>query len=200
MTYSDFSLASVNKALNLTISSRQDLFSAVPALECSNHLTETLAYNVPFALASNTEKSRSEMIITPILLELTKQFFDRISLFSGVDFTVDSDLGLNGSCDFLISRSVEFLIVSAPTILIVEAKKENINAGLGQCVAEMYAAQLFNEREGNQVSRIYGVVTTGEIWKFLILEGQSVQIDLLEYFLNQVDKILGILAIGIQNG
>jgi hypothetical protein len=41
------------------------------------------------------------MIITPILLELTKQFPDRISLFSGVDFTVDSDLGLNGSCDFL---------------------------------------------------------------------------------------------------
>jgi hypothetical protein len=43
-------------------------------------------------------------------------------------------------------------------------------------------------------------VTTGEIWKFLMLEGQSVQIDLLEYFLNQVDKILGILAIAIQNG
>ncbi len=200
MAYSDFSLASVKKALNLTISQRQDLFSAVPALECSNHLKETLGYNVPFALASNTEKSRSEMIITPILLELTKQFPDRISLFSGVDFTVDSDLGLNGSCDFLIARSVEFLIVSAPAILIVEAKKENINAGLGECVAEMYAAQLFNEREGNQVSRIYGVVTTGEIWKFLMLEGQSVQIDLLEYFLNQVEKILGILAIGIQNG
>ena len=200
MAYSDFSLVSVKKALNLTISPRQDLFSVVPALECSNHLTETLAYNVPFALASNTEKSRSEMIITPILLELTKQFPDRISLFSGVDFTVDSDLGLNGSCHFMISRSVEFLIVSAPAILIVEAKKENINAGLGQCIAEMYAAQLFNEREGNQVSRIYGVVTTGEIWKFLMLEGQSVQIDLLEYFLNQVDKILGILAIGIQNG
>ena len=200
MTYSDFSLESVKKTFNLTISPRQDLFSAVPALECSDHLTETLAYNVPFALASNTEKSRSEMIITPILLELTKQFPDRISLFSGVDFTVDSDLGLNGSCDFLISRSVEFLIVSAPAILIVEAKKENINAGLGQCVAEMYAAKLFNEREGNQVSRIYGVVTTGEIWKFLMLEGQAVQIDLLEYFLNQVDKILGILAIGIQNG
>ena len=200
MAYSDFCLASVKKALNLTISPRQDLFSAVPALECSNHLTETLAYNVPFARASNTEKSRSEMIITPILLKLTKQFSDRISLFSGVDFTVDSNLGLNGSCHFLICRSVEFLIVSAPAILIVEAKKENINAGLGQCVGEMYAAQLFNEREGNQVSRIYGVVTTGEIWKFLMLEGQSVQIDLLEYFLNQVDKILGILALGIQNG
>ena len=122
------------------------------------------------------------------------------SLFSGVDFTVDSDLGLNGSCHFLISRSVEFLIVSAPAILIVEAKKENINAGLGQCVAEMYAAQLFNEREGNQVSRIYGVVTTGEIWKFLMLEGQSVQIDLLLYFFNLFYKFLVIFALGFKMG
>ena len=183
MAYSDFSLASVKKSLNLTISPRQDLFSAVPALECSNYLTETLAYNVPFALASNTEKSRSEMIIAPILLELTRQFPDRISLFSGVDFTVDSDLGLNGSCDFLIGRSVEFLIVSTPAILIVEAKQENINAGLGQCAAEMYAAQLFNEREGNQISRIYGVVTTGEIWKFLTLESQ-----LLEFRLKKRER------------
>jgi hypothetical protein len=111
MAYSDFSLASIKKSLNLTISPRQDLFSAVPALECSNYLTETLAYKVPFALASNTEKSRSEMIIAPIWLELTRQF---------------------------------------------------------------------NEREGNEVSSIYGAVTTGEIWKFLRLEGQSVQIDLLE--------------------
>ena len=199
MAYIDFSLASVKKALNLTISPRQDLFSAVPALEVSNYLTETLLYNVPFALASNTEKSRSEMIIAPILLELTRHFADRISLFSGVDFTVDTNLGLNGSCDFLISRSPELLIISAPIILIVEAKKENINAGLGQCVAEMYAAQLFNEREGNHISGIYGVVTTGEIWKFLRLEGEEIQIDLLEYFLNQVNQILGILASSINN-
>jgi hypothetical protein len=130
---------------------------------------------------------------------LNRHFADRISLFSGVDFTVDSDLGLNGSCDFLISRSPELLIISAPIILIVEAKKENINAGLGQCVAEMYAAQLFNEREGNQISGICGVVTTGEIWKFLRLDGQAIKIDLVEYFLNQINQILGILANSINS-
>jgi len=194
MAYSDFSLTSAKKAFNLTISSQQDLFSAIPAVECSNILTETLDYNVPFALASNTEKSRSEMIIAPILLELTKKFPSQISLFSGVDFTVDYEQGLNGNCDFIISRSSELLIISAPVILIVEAKRENINLGLGQCVAEMYAAKLFNEREGNQISPIYGVVTTGEIWKFLRLENQVIEIDLSEYFLNEVNKIMGILA------
>ncbi|MEA5618523.1 hypothetical protein VB711_11845 [Cronbergia sp. UHCC 0137] len=64
-------------------------------------------------------------------------------------------------------------------------------------MAEMYAARLFNEREGNRITEIYGVVTTGEIWKFLKLSGERVQVDLVEYFLNNVDKILGILASGV---
>ena len=199
MAYSDFTLETVKKSFNLTISARQDMFSAVSELKSSQSLTETLAYNVPFALASNTEKSRSEMIIAPILLELTKQLKTPVSLFSGVDFTVNVELGLNGSCDFLISRSTDLLIISAPVMTIVEAKKENINAGLGQCVAEMYAAKIFNEREKNGITVINGAVTTGEVWKFLKLEEQVINVDLPEYFLNDVNKILGILASGIRS-
>lgn len=198
MSYSDFTLETVKKNLHLNISSREDIFSEVAPLPVSEYLQETLAYNVPFALASNTEKSRSEMIITPILLELTKKFVNQISLFSGVEFNIEPSQGLNGNCDFLISRSPEFLLINAPVIIVVEAKKENIKGGLGQCIAEMYAARLFNEREENQVTEIYGVVTTGEIWKFLRLSGELVQIDLAEYFLNDVNKILGILASGVQ--
>ncbi|MEB3218525.1 MAG: hypothetical protein VKN72_20130 [Nostocales cyanobacterium 94392] len=58
----------------------------------------------------------------------------------------------------------------------------------------MYAARLFNEREENEITEIYGVVTTGEIWKFLKLSGERVHVDLAEYFLNDINKILGILA------
>ncbi len=198
MSYSDFTLENVNKSLHLSISSREDIFSQVAPLPVSEYLQETLAYNVPFALASNTEKSRSEMIITPILLELTKKFINQISLFSGVEFNIEPSQGLNGNCDFLISRSPEFLLINTPVIIVVEAKKENIKGGLGQCIAEMYAARLFNEREENQVTEIYGVVTTGEIWKFLRLSGEVVQIDSAEYFLNDVNKILGILASGVK--
>ncbi|MFM6278884.1 MAG: hypothetical protein ACKN9K_11120, partial [Dolichospermum sp.] len=194
----DFTLETVKKNLHLNISSREDIFSEVAPLPVSEYLQETLAYNVPFALASNTEKSRSEMIITPILLELTKKFVNQISLFSGVEFNIEPSQGLNGNCDFLISRSPEFLLINTPVMIVVEAKKENIKGGLGQCIAEMYAVRLFNEREENQVTEIYGVVTTGEIWKFLRLSGELVQIDLAEYFLNDVNKILGILASGVK--
>jgi hypothetical protein len=196
MPYSDFSLEKVKRTFQLTTSETVDLFADVPGLECSALLTEILRYNVPLALASNSEKARSEMIISPILIDLRKQLKDRINLFSGIEFDVDSERGLNGICDFIISNSPEILFVSAPVITLVEAKKENITAGLGQCVAEMLAARIFNERTGNEVSTIYGAVTTGSIWKFMKLEGSVINIDLTEYYLKDVNKILGILAMG----
>jgi hypothetical protein len=198
MVYSDFSLNTVLKTFDLTLNDKVDMFSAMPELEYSEFLAQTLRENVPLALASNTEKARAEMIIAPILIALRKQLNYQVSLFSGIDFTVDGSLGLNGNCDLLISNSPELLILQAPVIAIVEAKKENINAGLGQCVAEMFAAKIFNEREGNDIPAIYGTVTTGSIWKFLQLPEKTIEIDLNEYFLNNVGKILVILSSGIR--
>ncbi len=197
MSYSDFSLEKVKRTFELTTSETVDLFGDVPELECSALLTEILRYNAPLAVASNSEKARSEMIISPILIDLRRLLKERINLFSGIDFDVDSERGLNGICDFIISNSSEILFVSAPIITLVEAKKENITAGLGQCVAEMLAARIFNERAGNEVSTIYGVVTTGSIWKFMKLDGSIISIDLTEYYLKDVNKILGILAMGL---
>jgi hypothetical protein len=189
----------VQKTFDLTICEDVDIFSAIPEVESSEFLAEILRYNTPLALAINTEKSRSEMIIAPILIEFKKHFNSKISLFSGVDFNVDASQGLNGTCDFLISRSPEQLFVKAPVITIVEAKKENLNAGIGQCVASMLAARLFNEREENEIPIIYGAVTTGNIWKFIKLQGQVVDIDLSEYFIGNLSKILGILSSGISS-
>lgn len=194
MAYSDFKLSEIIKLFGLTISETSELFSAVAEVECSEYLAFTLKENIELAVSINTEKARSEMIIAPMLLELRRRLNYQISLFSGVDFNVDNERGLNGICDFIISHSVEQLFVRAPVITLVEAKNENLKAGFGQCVAEMLAAQLFNEREGNEITTIYGVVTIGTIWRFLKLEGQIVHIDLTEYYIKDVNKILGILV------
>ena len=193
MSYSEFSLDRVLKTFNLTTSEKINLFANTPETQCSEILIQTLEYNVPLALAINTEKARSELIIAPILLELRRQLQDRISLFSGTDFNVAPELGLNGACDFLISQDSELLFIRSPVVTLVEAKKENINSGLGQCAAEMVAAQLFNEQEGNNIPTIYGVVTSGNIWKFMKLEKQVLSIDFIEYYLQNIPKILGIL-------
>jgi hypothetical protein len=133
------------------------------------------------------------MIIAPILLEIRRKLNYNISLFSGIEFNVDPSKGLNGFCDFLMSNSREQLFISTPILAIVEAKNENLKAGLGQCTAEMVAAQLFNKQEGKEISIIYGAVTTGTVWQFLKLENKVVSIDLTEYFIRDIQKILGIL-------
>ncbi|MDJ0662483.1 MAG: hypothetical protein QNJ42_23810 [Crocosphaera sp.] len=198
MSYSDFTLPDSLKLFELKSCEIPDLFKDVEPLDASNFLKNSLEDNLIVALGSNTEKSRSELIITPILLELRKKFNKKISFFSGVDFTIDSTRVLNGNCDFLISGSEELLFIKHPVITIVEAKKEDLIGGLGQCLVEMVAAQIFNQREGQPISSILGTVTSGTNWRFLRLKNEQVEIDLTEYYLSDLDKILGILAHGIK--
>lgn len=199
MSYSQFSINQIKRDFGITISEKVGIFADLPEVEYSNLLAEILRYNVPLALAIASEKARSEMIISPILIELRRLLSDRISLFSGRDFDVDITKGLNGFCDFIISKSPEQIIIEAPVIALVEAKNDNIQSGLGQCMAEMIAAQLFNESQGNNIALIYGAVTTGTNWKFMKLKNQVIEIDLNEYFLNQLGQILGILKHAIES-
>lgn len=192
MAYSDFTIDRVRNELDITLDFSASLFDGVSPVAASDWLVDTLALMAPMAMA-NTEKARSEFMVAPILGELVKRLDYGIFVFSGKDFNVDSDRGLSGYCDFLVSRSPESISIQAPVCTIVEAKKEDINGGIGQCIAEMVAAQIFNERKGAAIDRIYGVVTSGMVWRFLVLEGTVARVDRLEYYVSQVDKILGIL-------
>lgn len=197
--YNQFTIAQIKSEFGITLREEFGIYASIPEVGCSQFLSETLDYNIPLALAINSEKSRSEMIVAPILIELRKQFANGIGLFSGKDFTVDSQRGLNGFCDFLISRSPEQLIIESPVIAVVEAKNDNLESGFAQCMAEAIAAQLFNQQKGNEIKKVYGVITTGSLWKFLELEGQTISIDLNEYFLGNLGKILGILKSFIES-
>ncbi|ALB40996.1 MULTISPECIES: hypothetical protein [Nostocales] len=198
MAYSDFKLSEIIQKFELTLNEVSGLFGDVPEEESSDLLRTILKENVDLAVSINTEKARSEMIISPILLEVRRKLNNEISLFSGVDFNVDNQQGLNGFCDFLISLSKEQLFVRAPVITLVESKNENLKSGLAQCIAEMLAAQLFNEQKQNQIKIVYGAVTIGTIWQFLKLEDKVVSIDLTEYYIKDVKKILGILISAIK--
>jgi hypothetical protein len=200
MAYSDFTLKSVKQAFSLKTEEQNDLFAKVIDAKVSEHLNSWLQEQVPLGLAIGTEKARSEMIIAPILVEARKLFQRRVSLFSGIEFDVDANQGLTGVCDFIFSRSPEQLTLTAPSVMIVGAKREEINPGIARCIAEMIGARIFNEREDTNIKTIYGVVTVGSVWKVLKLEGQTVFIDRTEYYLPQVGKILGILQSIFQEG
>ncbi len=194
MAYSEFTIRQVKEEFGLTIIENKELFARIDPVGLDESVKKKLDEYVPLALAVNTEKARSEFIIAYLLLELRTYLDNQVSLFSGIDFDVDKEKKLNGFCDFIISLSTEQFFLTSPVIAVVEAKNENIIGGIGQCLAEMVAAQIFNEREGNTVDHIYGVVTTGSVWKFLKLTGDDAVIDRKEYHIEQVGKIMGILA------
>ena len=198
MSYSEFTtLDKVQKVFNLSITEDRNLFTDVEGLVISDYLQQTLKEYLPLATAINTEKARAEFLIAPVLAELRRQANYQISLFSGTEFDVDKEKGLSGYCDYIISCSKEQYFIDVPVVAIVEAKNENINGGLGQCIAEMVAAQIFNRNQERPLAEIYGVVTTGTVWKFLTLQDNLVLIDSQEYYINQVGMILAIILLPI---
>lgn len=194
MAYSNFTLETVQKTFQLDTVRSVGIFSEIEPVTPSAYLTTGLAKKAPLATAIGTEKARSEMIVADVLVELLDHFDHSISLFSGIDFNVDAENELIGVCDFLVSLSPEQFYLEAPVIILVEAKNLDLKAGLGQCVAEMLAAQRFNAEKGNDIAYIYGASTTGIDWVFLKLEGKRLHIDMATYQIAQCDKILGILS------
>ena len=192
MVYSDFSLSQVKKAFGLSEKS-DDLFSQVATVEPSSWLQETLNYSLKLALSSSSEKARSEFIIAPILIELERLNPENLAIYSGENLDVDEQSGLKGECDFVLSKGPLALTMKAPIISLVEAKKSDIKGGLGQCIAQMLGAQKFNQLEGNKISMVYGCVTTGEDWQFLMLEDTHIFIDSQRYYINEMNKVLGVL-------
>ena len=194
MAYSNFTFDSVREMFALEAVQAIGIFAETEPVKSSEYLAAGLAKKAPLAVAIGTEKARSEMIVTDVLVELWEHFDRRISLFSGIDFNVDEEHGLVGVCDFVISLSPLQESLEAPIIILVEAKNVDVKQGIGQCVAEMLAAQRFNAKKGNDISRVYGASTTGTEWRFLKLEGQTLYLDMGVYSIDRCDRLLGILA------
>jgi hypothetical protein len=198
MSFQNFSFPQVQQDLGLTVD-EADLFSHVPGVQLRGEFVAALTEGTNLALAVNTEKAKSEFIIAPLLLELRRSMGDRFALFSGVELTVDPGRGLNGVCDFIITKSARQFILSSPLIAIVEAKNDNLRSGLGQCIAAIFASQLFNQQSSTPIDSVFGVVTTGSAWKFLRLQQSVVTLDVKEYYIDNASKILGILTHIVQN-
>ena len=193
MAYNKFTMLQLRSAFGLNVIEQAGLFVAAPPAVISDWLRVTLQKQTPIALRVNSEKARSEAIIYPIVTEVYDQMQEQVNLFPGVEFNVDRQQGLAGFCDYLFSRSPLTREIETPVVAVVEAKKENINAGIPQCFAELIAAQIFNANAVPPIETLYGAVTNGELWQFLRLQGTDATIDTDRYGLGEVEKIVGIM-------
>ena len=194
MPYGQFTMDTVKSKLGLLIERTVNLFGDEPEADLHPAIVASLDFFAPLGMSLYTEKGRSELLIAPLFFGVRQVYPDRVSVFSGIDFNIDDELGLKGRCDFILSRSPEQYQLTDPACVLVEAKNENIAAGLPPCLAEMVAAQKFNREAGCPEQVVFGVVSSGVQWRFLKLEGCRAWIDSVEYPIQNPRKIFGILT------
>jgi hypothetical protein len=193
MAYRDFTLEMVIDQFQLTIQ-ETPLMIAAEAVTPTDLLVAILAREMPWAIAVGSEIARYSGIIAQVLLEVRELKHQQISVFAGKEFNVDPAQKLNGYCDFLISLSPIQSVIQAPVAIIAEAKRGILENGFGPCAAAMVAAQQFNQKHNLAISTVYGCVTNGSNWKFLQLCGSELVIDMTEYDITPLDRVLGILS------
>jgi hypothetical protein len=196
MAYSDFTTL---RKLNQEIGIKHQLCTLFshPIKEVipSSHLVFDL--EEAEILVPVTEKSKSELIISPILKEVRRNNAAKIAYFSGISFDVAPERNLNGICDFMFGAAPQTLEINAPVLCIIEAKNRTLEEGFAQCAAEMYAAQLYNKQDLLDIPKVYGVVTNGYDWAFMSLQDTTLQIDTNRYTMLKLPELLGVFQITI---
>ncbi len=187
-SYSKFKAQDI-ETLGITII-QADWLTDMILLPPSDLLLQLFALNLKLPLF--TEKAKSELIITPILNEVWAKNQHDFTIYSGYNFEVDKKRGLNGFCDYLLAKMPQGVFINTPVFAIVEAKNEqDLPNAMPQCVAEMYAAKIFNENRHKDIPIIYGAVTSGFEWMFLKLSDNEAILDSKRYFLNNLPELLG---------
>lgn len=188
MAYTNFTLEDLEN--DFGIKNRiVSLFHNVKTEEPSQKLKEELEESAE--LPRRTEKSKSEWIVAPILKELRRRNDKFFTIYSGEILNADEEKGLNGECDFILSRDIQTFNINYPIIQIVEAKRNDVDAGVPQCAAQLVGAKIFNQKRGTPLDKIYGCVTTGDDWLFLCYENE-ILIDTRRYFISDLPILLGV--------
>ncbi len=97
----------------------------------------------------------------------------------------------SGYADYLVAKRRRYL--SHPFLCVIEAKKDDFEKGLAQCLVEMHACQWTN-RQDSVDREVFGIVTNGEVWKFYKLEQTGAAYESLPYSIRQVEDVLGVLS------
>jgi hypothetical protein len=110
-----------------------------------------------------------------------------LKIWKGADLESDT---LTGFADYLVASKRAYL--EAPFVCVVEAKKDDFDQGLAQCLVEMQACQWCNRQVGKSLD-VFGVVTNGEGWKFYQLTIDGIGYGTMLYGIQDVSEVLGAL-------
>jgi hypothetical protein len=182
--FSKFRLETAYKALNLRrliLWENQEFNEIQPSTTFQAYLKRL---RQSFDLERSEESKK--LIIDLIFVEATTDF-PNLKVWKGG--ALESAIA-RGAADYLITENIGY--ISAPMLCVVEAKKDDFEQGLAQCLVEMQACQWNNNNDGRSID-VFGIVTNGEGWKFYKFTTENQVYETVLYSLENLPKILGIL-------
>lgn len=191
MAYSKFTIDELRQKFNLGYA-EEALFEGVKPLEMIAKWKVLLDEGKELALPYGSEQARKTNIVYPILMDLRERNNKEVMIYAGLTLNADSERGLNGECDFILSMTRFTKVVEPPILAVVEAERHDLELGQGQCAAQLLGATIFNEKHNKKINVIYGCVTTGSIWQFMKLENNVLTLDTATYYLQDLEILIGI--------
>jgi hypothetical protein len=189
--YKDYGKTQLAKIFNLTIK-LSNIFNVKKGNEATKkysefqHRIDNLAART--RIANTNEATRLGLLVSPILVEASVAYELGLFFEQPVDLAKEDTPNLphqlNGAWDGALT--LDTLDFSYPIISVVEVKPNKLSDGLGQCIAEMYAIRKKFEQD-----KVYGIITDGEVWEFLFLEGDQLFIHSGNCHISNVTEIIG---------
>ncbi len=188
LTYSQFTLQDLKKQLGVSVTGGSFL-SQIDGLPAPGWLLKILSLGQGVS-RYRSEKAISEEVISPVLLAVKEKNLDKIALFSGVPLSSGE---MYGVCDYIITGNPDDYLPETPLIVLIEAKRQDLDTGIPQCAAEMVAAKQINDGANMPYNTVFGCVTTGDTWIFMkLVDNTKVIIDQQKLYLTQLEQILGV--------
>lgn len=187
MAFSDYkNISQVQKEFGIKY--QEENFIAAQAIEPPASFREEFEFSRENIDVFTSEGSRTELIVTPILREVYKQYHNQYSFWIQKSLAYNDKL--NGTPDYIIATRSPLgkTVLELPLVVVVEAKKNDFEQGWGQCLAELVAAQKINQ---NANVPVHGIVTDGELWKFGKLAGDTFTSNIEGYTVGDLAKLFG---------
>lgn len=97
---------------------------------------------------------------------------------------------LTGEADYLVTPNRAY--IDTPLLCAVEAKKDDFEKGLAQCLVELHACAELNEAAG-LTPDLFGIVTNGQAWQFYHRRTDGSVAESALFALRDMDDLLGAL-------
>ena len=127
--------------------------SVLPSDALQLHLERIKSFDL-----TSTERAK-ELIIDALCAEVATHY-PNLKIWKAAPL---ESRELIGEADYLVTPKRAY--IDTPLLCAVEAKKDDFEKGLAQCLVEMHACAENNEAVG-LTGEVFGIVTNGQAWQF----------------------------------